>query len=459
MSGYESSLELKAPRMLELEVETDDAASRPTSPTIATSASSSEYSGYFGGRTSLPFKRDSLTPKTPLEPPASPPPPPQQQEEEEAQQQHDVAEAAYLEPSVRPPIVPPLLSLEREGSLNSTPSSSPRLQNKFSEEPVLSEGNLNHNSPIQEVAPSPKSTPTLKRKKSMAPQPPSATLPPPPSKEAVIAANAPSPGVQDANDPSLDIERPRPGVANNNNTLNKNESRNSTMGRDQQIYYNDVDTEFQFDTISRVSSEASVVSGAKQLRFRKVTFKEFTQRGFLVPTWYVGYLQMTIGIATAILAMVEILLPTGSDTEYGSSRWFTLKKFNIYGFSFISSLALTIAGCYLVRAQTKNDLHVIKSSAGYAALSTFLHIGAFTARLIYLWLGKIAPSTIGFHMYVASLCIIILTIFGFWVSALGFGVYALFVHNHTQAVGTVENLRNESGPVLDLLDRYMGIAQ
>jgi len=153
--------------------------------------------------------------------------------------------------------------------------------------------------------------------------------------------------------------------------------------------------------------------------------------------------------------MVEILLPTGSDTQYGSSNWFTLKQFNIYGFSFISSLALTIAGCYLVRAQTKNDLHVVKSSAGYALFSTLLHIAAFTARLTYLWKGTIAPSTIGINMYIASLCIIILTIFGFWVSALGFGVYALFVHNHTQEVGTVDNVGDGGRPVLDLLDRYM----
>ena len=46
---------------------------------------------------------------------------------------------------------------------------------------------------------------------------------------------------------------------------------------------------------------------------------EFSQRGFLVPTWYVGILQMTVGIATAILAITEILLPTGSETHYGKS--------------------------------------------------------------------------------------------------------------------------------------------
>ena len=38
----------------------------------------------------------------------------------------------------------------------------------------------------------------------------------------------------------------------------------------------------------------------------------------------------------------------------------------------------------------------------------------------------------GVHMYVASLCILILTLFGFWFSALGFGVYSLYVFNHVQ---------------------------
>ena len=48
----------------------------------------------------------------------------------------------------------------------------------------------------------------------------------------------------------------------------------------------------------------------------------------------------------------------------GGTKWFTLKKFNIYGFSVISSMALMVAGCYLVRAQAKNDLDVIRLSAG-----------------------------------------------------------------------------------------------
>ena len=49
-------------------------------------------------------------------------------------------------------------------------------------------------------------------------------------------------------------------------------------------------------------------------------------------------------------------------------------------------------------------------------------------------------------MYVASLSIIILTLFGFWFSALGFGVYGLYVFNHNQVSGaTVEPLNNKFG--------------
>ena len=47
-------------------------------------------------------------------------------------------------------------------------------------------------------------------------------------------------------------------------------------------------------------------------------------------------------------------------------------------------------------------------------------------------------------MYVASLSIIILTLFGFWFSALGFGVYGLYVFNHNQVSdATVEPLNNK----------------
>ena len=47
-------------------------------------------------------------------------------------------------------------------------------------------------------------------------------------------------------------------------------------------------------------------------------------------------------------------------------------------------------------------------------------------------------------MYMASLSIIILTLFGFWFSALGFGVYGLYVFNHNQVSdATVEPLNNK----------------
>ena len=53
-------------------------------------------------------------------------------------------------------------------------------------------------------------------------------------------------------------------------------------------------------------------------------------------------------------------------------------------------------------------------------------------------------SSLGIEMYVASLSIIILTLFGFWFSALGFGVYGLYVFNHNQVSGaTVEPLNNK----------------
>ena len=166
----------------------------------------------------------------------------------------------------------------------------------------------------------------------------------------------------------------------------------------------------------------------------------------------------------------------------GGTKWFTLKRFNIYGFSVISSMVLMVAGCYLVRAQAKNDLDVIRLSAGifaihfecimsvyflryqccfpliipcapaikinidtkqnmaahcgpslpstfyilqstpsfpmaillqkgkdvfntlyfffylgYAGLSTLLHLAAVIARFVYLWMGVIAPCTIGDH--------------------------------------------------------------
>ena len=48
----------------------------------------------------------------------------------------------------------------------------------------------------------------------------------------------------------------------------------------------------------------------------------------------------------------------------GTTFWFSFWPFNIYGFSVISSICLMIAGCYLVRAQAKNDLYAIKRSAG-----------------------------------------------------------------------------------------------
>jgi hypothetical protein len=41
-----------------------------------------------------------------------------------------------------------------------------------------------------------------------------------------------------------------------------------------------------------------------------------------------------------------------------------MKAFNVYGFSVLSSMALMTAGCYLLRAQLKNDLHAVKMSAG-----------------------------------------------------------------------------------------------
>lgn len=425
MSGYDS---LQRKRLAELKVETDDEDSRPGTPTAG-------YSGFFDKRASLNFNRASLTPKIPPPEAAPPPPPPA------GTPPPDDEEAAVL----------PSLELLRStpSSANSTPSSSPTLGRKF---------------PQQNT-----------KKKAKAPLPPSAAvpLPPttsfalstPPSKAEVVAATAvnvtpsprttpsASPRVQDAFDPTMDIERPVASPRTGNGVSPRSDA---TMDRD--IYYND--EEFPLESLSRASSQMTLASTsrAKILRFREVNFKEFSQRGFLVPTWYVGYLQMTVGIATAILAMTEILVPTGSDTEYnGSTRWFTLKQFNIYGFSFISSLALTVAGCYLVRAQTKNDLDVIKSSAGYSALSIIFHIAAFAARFTFLWMGKIAPYTIGIQMYVTSLCIIVLTMFGFWISALGFGVYALFAHNHTQQVDSVEDLHKETVPVLDLLDRYMGV--
>ena len=75
-------------------------------------------------------------------------------------------------------------------------------------------------------------------------------------------------------------------------------------------------------------------------------------------------------------------------------------------------------------------------NSGYAGLSTLLHLAAIIARFVYLWLGVIAPATIGIQMYMASLSIIVLTLFGFWFSALGFGVYGLYVFNHNQVSQT-----------------------
>ena len=82
------------------------------------------------------------------------------------------------------------------------------------------------------------------------------------------------------------------------------------------------------------------------------------------PKWDLRFVPEIDPFCMYCLAHSRYALTLSDVIGSGSSNWFTLKQFNIYGFSFISSLALTIAGCYLVRAQTKNDLHVVKSSAG-----------------------------------------------------------------------------------------------